>query len=56
MRRFPVFVVKPWARYVSQPWYAGHVTIFQDPDFLTDILLDKQKFQLVCGENSTMEN
>jgi hypothetical protein len=47
---FPVFVVTPWSRYVSQPCCtdAGHVTNFQDPDFLADILrdLNKQKFQL----------
>jgi hypothetical protein len=47
---FLVFVVTPWSRYVSQPCCtdAGHVTNFQDPNFLTDILrdLNKQKFQL----------
>ncbi len=47
---FQVFVVTPWSRYVAQPCCtdAGHVTNFQDPNFLTDILrdLNKQKFQL----------
>jgi hypothetical protein len=46
----PVFVVTPWTRFVSQPccMEAGHVTNFQDPDFLSDILrdLNKQKFYL----------
>jgi hypothetical protein len=47
---FPVFVITPWTRFVSQPCCeeAGHVTNFQDPDFLADILrdLNKQKFYL----------
>jgi hypothetical protein len=47
---FPVFLVTPWTRYVSQPCCrdAGHVTNFQDPEFLTDIRrdLNKQKIQL----------
>jgi hypothetical protein len=47
---FPVFVVTPWTRFVSQPccMEAGHVTNFQDPDFLADLLrdLNKQKFYL----------
>jgi hypothetical protein len=47
---FPVFVITPWTRFVSQPCCAeaGHVTNFQDPDFLSDILrdLNKQKFYL----------
>jgi hypothetical protein len=47
---FPVFVVTPWTRFVSQPccMEAGHVTNFQDPDFLSDLLRDlhKQKFYL----------
>ncbi len=47
---FPVFVVTPWTRFVSQPccMEVGHVTNFQDPDFLSDLLrdLNKQKFFL----------
>jgi hypothetical protein len=47
---FPVFVITPWTRFVSQPCCAeaGHVTNFQDPEFLPDILRDltKQKFYL----------
>ncbi len=47
---FPVFVITPRTRLVSQPCCtdAGHVTNFQDPEFLSDILLDlnKQKFYL----------
>jgi hypothetical protein len=47
---FPVFIIRPWARYASHPCCtdAGHVPNFQDPDFLPDILRDltKQKFQL----------
>ena len=47
---FPVFIITPWTRFVSQPCCAeaGHVTNFQDPDFLADILrdLNKQKFHL----------
>jgi hypothetical protein len=47
---FPVFVITPWARYASQPCCidSGHVTNFQDPDFLSDLLrdLNKQKFEL----------
>jgi hypothetical protein len=47
---FPVFVITPWTRFVSQPCCAeaGHVTNFQDPEFLADILrgLTKQKFHL----------
>jgi hypothetical protein len=32
---FPVFVITPWTRFVSQPCCtdAGHVTNFQDPEF-----------------------
>jgi hypothetical protein len=47
---FPVFVITPWARYASQPCCTdmGHVSNFQDPDFLPDLLRDltKQKFEL----------
>jgi hypothetical protein len=47
---FPVFIITPWRRYASQPCCTdpGHVTTFQDPDFLPDLLrdLNKQKFQL----------
>ncbi len=47
---FPVFVITPWARYASQPCCTdlGHVSNFQDPDFLPDLLrdLNKQKFEL----------
>jgi hypothetical protein len=47
---FPVFIITPWARYASQPCCIdpGHVTNFQDPDFLPDLLrdLNKQKFEL----------
>jgi hypothetical protein len=47
---FPVFVITPWARYASQPCCIdpGHVSNFQDPDFLPDLLrdLNKQKFEL----------
>ncbi len=47
---FPVFVITPWRRFVSQPccMEAGHVTNFQDPEFLSDLLqdLNKQKFYL----------
>jgi hypothetical protein len=47
---FPVFIVTPWTRFVSQPccMEVGHVTNFQDPDFLSDLLrdLNKQKFFL----------
>jgi hypothetical protein len=47
---FPVFVITPWARYTSQPCciHTGHVSNFQDPDFLPDLLrdLNKQKFEL----------
>jgi hypothetical protein len=47
---FPVFVITPWTRFVSQQccMEVGHVTNFQDPDFLSDILqdLNKQKFYL----------
>jgi hypothetical protein len=47
---FPVFVITPWARYTSQPCCTdlGHVSNFQDPDFLPDLLrdLNKQKFEL----------
>jgi hypothetical protein len=46
---FPVFVITPWARYASQPCCidTGHVSNFQDPDFLPDLLrdLNKQKFE-----------
>jgi hypothetical protein len=45
-----VFVITPWARYASQPCCTdpGHVSNFQDPDFLPDLLrdLNKQKFEL----------
>jgi hypothetical protein len=47
---FPVFIVTPWTRFVSQPccMEMGHVTNFQDPEFLSDLLrdLNKQKFFL----------
>ncbi len=47
---FPVFIVTPWTRFASQPccMAVGHVTNFQDPDFLSDLLrdLNKQKFFL----------
>jgi hypothetical protein len=47
---FPVFIITPWARYASQPCCIDtrHVTNFQDPDFLPDLLrdLNKQKFEL----------
>jgi hypothetical protein len=46
---FPVFVITPWARYASQPCCTdpGHVSNFQDPEFLPDLLrdLNKQKFE-----------
>jgi hypothetical protein len=46
---FPVFIITPWARYASQPCCidTGHVSNFQDPDFLPDLLrdLNKQKFE-----------
>jgi hypothetical protein len=46
----PVFVITPGARYASQPCCTdpGHVSNFQDPDFLPDLLrdLNKQKFEL----------
>jgi hypothetical protein len=45
-----VFVITPWARYASQPCCTdpGHVSNFQDPDFLPHLLrdLNKQKFEL----------
>jgi hypothetical protein len=47
---FLVFVITPWARYASQPCCidTGHVSNFQDLDFLPDLLrdLNKQKFEL----------
>jgi hypothetical protein len=47
---FLVFVITPWARYASQPCCTdpAHVSNFQDPDFLPDLLrdLNKQKFEL----------
>ncbi len=48
---FPIFVITPWTRFVSQPCCteAGHVTNFQDPEFLSDIImrdLNMQKFYL----------
>jgi hypothetical protein len=47
---FPVFVITPWARYASQPCCTdtAHVSNFQDPEFLPDLLrdLNKQKFEL----------
>ncbi len=47
---FPVFVITPWTRFVSQPccMEAGQVANFQDPEFLSDLLrdLNKQKFYL----------
>jgi hypothetical protein len=47
---FPVFIITPWAWYASQPCCIDtrHVTNFQDPDFLPDLLrdLNKQKFEL----------
>ncbi len=47
---FPVFVITPLARYASQPCCTdpGHVSNFQDPDFLPDLLrdLNKHKFEL----------
>jgi hypothetical protein len=50
---FSVFIITLWARYASQPYCTdtAHVTNFQDPDFLPDLLRDlkKQKFQLRKG-------
>jgi hypothetical protein len=55
VRVTPVFVLTPWPRFARVPCCddVGHVTNFNDPDFLSSLLSDLTKFKYQLREAVT---